>query len=101
MKPSVWGRWYWPKAGRWHAIAEEAKGMVVETNERVDVVRLACGRVRVPPEKTAGRPTDDHCCPTCRQLDDLRTGYKAEKPEAEPVLAIAGGNNASRNLPLS
>lgn len=82
MQASKWGRWYWDdrkRHGRWHAIAGSA--------DKPGAMRLACGRIRQKPDITAGRPGNEKCCPTCRQLDDLRLGYKAEKPEVAPEVA--------------
>lgn len=73
MTASKWGYWHWADGrGRWHAIAEVADGQH----------KLACGRVRNAPKRTAGRPEDEHCCPTCRELDDLRSAYKPETVDA-------------------
>ena len=62
----------------------------VSTAAKVDVVRLACGRVRTLPHETAPRPEDEHCCPECRALDDLRRQYaKSDQSVDEPTPVLA------------
>ena len=91
MKESVWARWKWKDVGlgRWHAVVDAAKAQNVATGETLDIVRLACGRMRSLPQVTAPRPEDEKCCPTCRELDDLRLSYQGQpvkKPELAGVL---------------
>jgi hypothetical protein len=87
---SVWARWKWQDTGlgRWHAIAEAGLGHAGDLI--IEVVILACGRVRRAPAVTAPRPADDDCCPECRTLDDLRLKYTPER-EPEKVPVVAGG----------
>lgn len=84
---STWGRWYWgPKHGfgRWHAIA--GPGDIEHT------VRLACGRVRKAPGKTADRPPgDEKCCPTCLRFDDMRLAYVEPVVTERPLVTAEAG----------
>ncbi len=84
MNESKWARWHWKDTGkgRWHAIAEYGQAMAmtevmpgVAVPSKVDVVVLACGRVRSLPSETAPRPADENCCPQCRDFDDLRLKF--------------------------
>ena len=95
MDDSKWGRWFWKdkKAlGRWHAIARSEVPVTVDGKSLGPVgFVLACGRVRVrPPKLTGARPETAQCCPTCRELDDLRLSYlNQHKPVAESTLVTA------------
>lgn len=95
---SVWARWNWKDTGmgRWHAIAETGLGHAGDLI--IEVVILACGRVRRAPSVVAPRPADDDCCPECRTLDDMRLKYTTEKvTEPVPVMARRESDATARH----
>ena len=90
MTASKWARWLWKDGmGRWHAIVEVSG----------DSTMLACGRKRRPPKVIAPRPGNEKCCPTCRELDDLRLKFstrsemdrrdKSDQPVTVPAEPVA------------
>lgn len=91
-----WGRWNWNDIGigRWHLIRGMGTGQPFDASTLtpagppVDIVILACGRVRPTPAETLDvLPPTDQVCPDCREA--MGSGEPALSEDA-PALVTVG-----------